>query len=185
MDSCCQVAFHKLASIKVSDKTPDDTMISIFFNKFITVLCDYEYAGRTTNALDERKCLTLLNSLIRPSSYLYHHIKRCERVENKGVVFTSQRVMDDVLEYAKVPNTIQSYAKAQSYVKAIGNTSEPEDNMRAWYCAFMAATAQSTSEELPGLKTNDDGEFTLDVKFYLLRVFIPEEIYLGKLPESF
>ena len=36
-------------------------MISIFFNKFITALHDYEYADSTPEAIDECTCLTILN----------------------------------------------------------------------------------------------------------------------------
>ena len=102
-------------------------MISIFFNEFIAALCDYEYASRTPEALDERTCLTLLNSLINPVANLHWHIKICKRVENKWVVFIAQQVMDAVLDYSKVLVTIQSYSKAQSYVKATWKTSNPKD----------------------------------------------------------
>ena len=43
-----QVAFHKLAPIKLFDKNPNDAMISIVFDNFIATLCDYEYAGYNT-----------------------------------------------------------------------------------------------------------------------------------------
>ena len=61
MNLYLQLAFHKLSSIKLFDKTPDDAIISIVFNKFIAALRDYEYNGRTPEALDERTCITLLN----------------------------------------------------------------------------------------------------------------------------
>ena len=65
-------------------------------------------------ALDERTFLTLLNSLINSSSELGWNIKICERVDNKGFGCTSQEVMNSVLEYDKVPVTIQYYTKEQS-----------------------------------------------------------------------
>ena len=46
-DSYLQVAFHKLASIKFFDKNSNGAMIGIVFNKFIAILRDYKYAGRT------------------------------------------------------------------------------------------------------------------------------------------
>ena len=51
MDSYHQVKFHNIASIKFFDKNPDDATISIVFNKFITTLCDYKYAGQTPEAI--------------------------------------------------------------------------------------------------------------------------------------
>ena len=51
MDSYHQVKFHNIASIKFFDKNPDDATISIFFNKCITTLCDYKYAGQTPEAI--------------------------------------------------------------------------------------------------------------------------------------
>ena len=89
-------------------------MISVVFDKFIATLHDYEYASRMPEALDERTCITLLNSLINPSYDLGWNIKICERVDNKRFGFTSQEVMNSVLEYDKVPVTIQSYTKDQS-----------------------------------------------------------------------
>lgn len=41
-------------------------------------------------------------------------------VEYQGHGFTSQQMIDDVLEYSKVLDKIQSYYKAQSYTKATG-----------------------------------------------------------------
>ena len=61
-------------------------------------------------ALDERTCITIINYLINPVADIRWHIKSCERVENKRVGFTSQQVMDAVIEYGKVPVMIQSYA---------------------------------------------------------------------------
>ena len=52
MDSYHQVKSHNLASIKFFDKNPDDATISIVFNKFITTLCDYKYAGQTPEAIN-------------------------------------------------------------------------------------------------------------------------------------
>ena len=69
--------------------------------------------------------------------------------------------MDDVLEYAKVPVTIQSYAKDQSYAKETDAHPEPKNTRCAWRRASTTATS-STSEEVSCLKTNDDGTFTLD-----------------------
>ena len=70
-DSYCQVEFQKLASIKLFDGNPNDATISIFFNKFIAALHDYEYAGRTPEALDKRTYLMLLNYLINPVADLH------------------------------------------------------------------------------------------------------------------
>ena len=92
--------------------------------------------------------------------------------------------MDDVLEYARVPVMIQSYTKAQSYAKAMGTPSDKKDNRRDRFRSDAAANS-STSEEVTGLKTNYDGTFTLDGKFYPLKAFVPEEIYLGKIPKVF
>ena len=47
-DTYCQLAFHKLASIKFFDKKPNDDIISIVFKKFMATLREYEYAGQTT-----------------------------------------------------------------------------------------------------------------------------------------
>ena len=81
-------------------------------------------------------------------------------------------------DYAKVTFTIQSYAKSQYYAKATGTPSDPKDTR------CVAATS-STSEEIAGLKTNDDGTFTLDRKFYRIKEFVQEEIYLGKLSKIY
>ena len=93
--------------------------------------------------------------------------------------------MDVVLEYTKVPVTIQSYAKDQSYDKATGNPSEPKDTRHARRRADVTATDSPTSEKITGLNTNDDRTFTLDGKFYLLKEFMPEDICLGKSLKSF
>ena len=73
-------------------------MISIVFNKFIAALRDYEYAGRTPEALDERTFLIILNYLINYVANVCWYIKSCKRVENKGFGFTAQQVMDAVLD---------------------------------------------------------------------------------------
>ena len=66
-----------------------------------------------------------------------------------------------------------------------GTPSEPKDT-RYYQCrASTAATTSSTSQEVPRLNNNDDGMFTLDGKLYPLKAFVPEEIYLGKLPKDF
>ena len=52
--SYCQVTFHKISSIKFLDKNPDDATIEVFFINFISVLHEYENAGQTPEALDER-----------------------------------------------------------------------------------------------------------------------------------
>ena len=93
--------------------------------------------------------------------------------------------MDSVLEYAKVPVTIQSYAKAQSYAKTTGKSSEPKYTRRFWSHAAMAATVSCTSEELSGLKLMMTGHSLCFRKFYPLKAFVLEEICLEKLPEFF
>ena len=103
------------------------------------------------------------------------HIKNCEGVENKGVSSTAQHVIEAVLDYAKVSVTIQSYSKAQSDSKAMGTPSDRKDTR------CVAATS-STSEEVSGLKMNNDKIFTLNGKLYPLKAFVPENNYLGKLP---
>ena len=104
---------HNLSFIKLFNKTPDDATISIVFNKFIANVREYEYASLAMEELDERTSIKILISLINPVDDLFRNIKICERVENKGIGFTSQQVMDAVLEYAKVPVTIGYYAKDQ------------------------------------------------------------------------
>ena len=89
------------------------------------------------------------------------------------------------MEYSKVPVIIQSYAKAQSYTKTTRKPSEPKDTRRAHRHSSVADTVSSTSEELSGLKINDDGTFTLYGKVYLLKALVLEEIYLVKLPKFF
>ena len=81
--------------------------------------------------------------------------------------------MDAVLEYTKVSVITQYYANDQLYAKATGGTLDHKDTSYAWH---RSATAANTSME------NIDWTFTLDGKFYLIKVFIQEEIYLGKLP---
>ena len=123
-------------------------------------------------------CLTIFNDLINHVADLSLHIKNFEGVENKGVSSTAQQVIEAVLDYAKVSVTIQSYSKAQYYAKAMETPSNPKDTRRV-------ADTSSTSEGVSGLKTNDDGTSTLDGNVYPLKAFVPEEIYLGKLPKVF
>ena len=47
------------------------------------------------------------------------------------------------------------------------------------------AATSPTSEEVAGLKTNDDGTFMLDEKNYPLKAFVPEAIYLGGIYKVF
>ena len=105
-------------------------------------------------------------------------------MENKGNRFTAQKVMDAVLEYAKFPVMIQSYAKSQSYDKATGTPYDPNNTRRARKHASSAATS-STLEEVAGLKTNDDRSFILDGNFYPLKAFVLEKINLRKLSRVF
>ena len=60
-----------------------------------------------------------------------------------------------------------------------------KDTRRAWHCTGAAATTATTPKEVTSPKTNPDGNFTLDAKFYPLKAFVSEEIYLGYLPKSF
>ena len=108
-DSYHQVEYHKLSYIKFSNNPPNESTISIVFNKFIATLRDYEYTGWTPEVLYELTCLNLLNYLINPVADLLRNIKSYEIMENKGVGFTTQQVMDVVLEYVKVTVTTQSY----------------------------------------------------------------------------
>ena len=85
----------------------------------------------------------IFNYLINPVAGLHRHTKICKRVENKGVGFTVQQVMDTVLEYAKVPVTIHSYANYESYSKATGTPSDPKDIRRAWHRAAAASTSST------------------------------------------
>ena len=48
-------------------------------------------------------------------------------MENKGVRFIAQQVMDGVLDYAKVSVMIQYFPKCQSYAKAMGTPYDPKD----------------------------------------------------------
>ena len=86
--------------------------------------------------------------------------------------------MDDVLYYANVPVTIHSYPKAT------GKISDPRDTRHAQRRITSADTV-STSEEVSGLKTNDDRTFTLDGGFYPLKSFVPEEIFPGGIYKVF
>ena len=49
----------------------------------MAALCDYDYARRMSEALDERMCLTVLNFLIKPVANLRRSIKICEILESK------------------------------------------------------------------------------------------------------
>ena len=86
--------------------------------------------------------------------------------------------MDAVLDYAKFPVTVQSYARAQYNSKAMRTPSGLKDTIRA-------TATSSTSEGVSGLNINYDENFTLHGKFYPLKAFVPEEIYLGELPKVF
>ena len=63
--------------------------------------------------------MTLVNSIINPVAKLLWNLKICDNVYNQEHGFTSQQNIDAVLKYSKVPVTIQSYFKAQSYAKAV------------------------------------------------------------------
>ena len=117
IDSYLHISFHKISYIKFFDKISDKATISNVFNKRFADLREYEYSGWTPEALDEITCLTIINFLIKLVADLRRHIKICGIVENKGILFISQQVMYTILEYAKVPITIQSYAKSQSCAK--------------------------------------------------------------------
>ena len=95
--------------------------------------------------------------------------------------------MDAFLEYAKVPVTIQSYAKYQSYARATPPPppSYQKYTRRAQRCADTADTTSTNLEEVKRLKSNNDGTFTLDGNFYPLKTFVREEIHLGKLLKAF
>ena len=126
-----------------------------------------------------------MNSLIKPVYDIHWHIKICERVEIKGIGFTSQQVIEVVLEYAKEPITTQSYTKAHPYAKEMGAPSDQKDTSYARRRSAPSDNTSTTPKEVPVLKTNNDCKFTLDGKFYLLKPFVLEEIYLGKLPKAF
>ena len=128
--------------------------------------------------LDNCTFLTLLNYLINPVAAIFWHIKSCERVENTGVGFTAQKVIDDVLDYDKVPVTIDSCINSQSDAKSMGTSSIPKNTR-------CATANSSTLEEVAGLKTNYDGNFTLDEIFHPLKAFVPEESYLGNIHKVF
>ena len=87
----------------------------------------------------------LHNYLINPITNLCRHIKISKRVKNKGIEFTVQKLVDDILDYAKVPVMIQSYANFQSYAKATGTPSDPKDT-RCNRRRDAAAATSSTSE---------------------------------------
>ena len=104
---------------------------------------DYEYSGRTPEALDEGKCITLLNSLINPV-LICVGITRVQKSEKKGVGLTAQQVMKSIIDYFKVPVTIQSYAKVKSYAMATGTPSDPNDNRHGWRRSAMVATSSTS-----------------------------------------
>ena len=180
-----QVAFHKLSDIKFFDKNTYDTTIGVVFNKFIAALREYKYAGRAPESIDVRTCLTLITSIIKPVNNLRRNIKICEKVENQGHVFTSHNKIDNVLEYSKVPVTIQSNAKFHSYIKAAAASSYQKDTRSARSRTYATADTATTSEDDPGIKKNPSGTFTLGGKLYPIEAFVPEEIYLGLLPKLF
>ena len=86
-----------------------------------------------------------------------------------------------ILEYSKLPVTIQSYAKARSYAKDTGDLSYQKGKSRAWRRTDAANATATTPEQVPVLKTNTNGTFNLDGKFYPLKAFVTEDIYLGRL----
>ena len=94
-------------------------------------------------------------------------------------------MIDAILEYSKVSVTIQPYSKFQSHTKAMGYPSDQKDNRRNLGRTSAAADTLTTPEYVPGLKTNHDRNFTLDVKSYPLKVLVTEEICLGCLPKLF
>ena len=85
----------------------------------------------------------IFNYLINPVADIHRHTKSTKIVENIGVGFTVQQVMDTVLEYARVPVTIYSYAKYQSYSKATGTPSDPNDIRRSWRRSVTAYTSST------------------------------------------
>ena len=163
----------------------DEATISILFNNFIAALHDYEYVGWMPEALDECTYLTLLHYLIKPVANLRWNINISERVESKGVGFIPQKVMDFILEYFKVPVTIQYYSKAQSYSTEMRTPSEPRYNRHNQRHADLVATASYISEEVPGLKTNDDSYFLLDGKFTRSRRLCQKTFILGSYLDVF
>ena len=126
-----------------------------------------------------------ISSIINPFSSIIKHIKICENVENQGHGFTSQKKIDAVLEYSKVPITIQSYSKAHSYAKYTVAPLDHKDKQCARRPTAAADATATISKDVPGLKTNHCGTFTLDGKSYPRKAFVPEEIYLGRLPKFF
>ena len=52
--------------------------------------------------------------------------------------------MDAVIDYAKVPDTIQPYAKAQYYAKAMGKTSDQKVTRHTRICADAVATPSTS-----------------------------------------
>ena len=178
-----------IPTVKLFKKNQDSATIGFFFKNFIAALRkrehEHEHTGRTLEALDERTCIAHISFVINPVANLHRPIKSCKKVDKKVHVFTSQHKIDAVLEYSKLIVTIHSYAKAQSYIKAASAPSYQKDAWRTRICTAAAATTETTSEYYPGLKTNPNWTFTLDGKFYTLKSFVSEDIYLGRLPKSF
>ena len=92
-------------------------------------------------------------------------------------------MIDAVLGYSKVPVTIQSYDKDQSYAKYAVVPSDQKDKSRAWSCTAASSFAATTSEDVPGLKTNPYEALTIYGKLYPLKALVCEEIYLGRIPK--
>ena len=64
-------------------------------------------------------------------------------MEDKGVGFTAEKVMDSVFEYAKVTVMIQSYAKDKYYAKTTRKPYGPKDKKCNWRRAAAAATSST------------------------------------------
>ena len=92
--------------------------------------------------------------------------------------------MDAVIDYAKVPDTIQPYAKAQYYAKAMGENFWPKGyQTHSDMCRCGGYTIN-----LRGSLWLEDKQwrnFNAGWNFYILKAFIIEEIYIGKLPKVF
>ena len=80
--SYSQFTFHKLSVIKFFDKNTDDATIGVVFNKFITVLREYEHVGRTPELMDDHTCLTLISSIVKPVANVLCYIKIYKKVDN-------------------------------------------------------------------------------------------------------
>ena len=62
---------------------------------------------------------------------------------------------------------------------------DKKDTRRARRLTAAYADEETNPDDVPGLKTNPDGTFTLDENFYPLKAFVPEEICLGYLLKLF